>query len=425
MRKNALWYQFIRTCVQIWTNLFFKKMILEHTDRLPRKKPIVMVMNHQNSFLDAFIFVGFYWWKFQHFMTNAMVFRIPVVKHILRSLNLIPVFRMKDGVSEVGKNKEIFDECTNYLKMNDVIIIFPEASHNLNRRLRPLSKGFTRIVFGTMNKFDWDLDLQILPISLNYSDHTKARNYVYGYLHEPIPALKFKEAYDENPNKAALHLKVEVEEKIKSKMIHIDSLDEYPVHHILMDDLEPNPFDLINPDLGNERTKKISEHIQETDINKANELLEGLDKLGLRLKYLINTPIRAWQKLALIPGILIYLNTYIPHYPIRHITEKLLTDHAWDASLKLLAAGILFPFYYLIVFSILYFGFNLGIIAIVYLALSLLSVILYPSVKKIMTVLSQQRAFRSLEKQNPDLYKNLVTEIEHFQSLRKEIIDSE
>lgn len=425
MRFNALWYQLARTSVQIWLHLFFRKIIIENPERMPKGKPVVMVMNHQNSFLDAFILVGRYYWKFQHFMTNAMVFKIPVVKHILRSLNLIPVFRMRDGLSEVGKNKEIFDQCTEYLKKNDVIIIFPEASHNLNRRLRPLSKGFTRIVFGAMNKFDWKMDLQVLPISLNYSDHTKGRSYVYAYLHEPIPATKFKQAHDENPNKAALHLKLEVEKKIKSKMIHIESLEEYPVHHIILDELETNPYDLINPDLGNNRSQKISEKIQKNDIELANSALTSLEKLGLRLKFITRKPVSLFKKLLLIPGTLIYLNNYIPHYPIRHITEKLLTDHAWDASLKLLSAGIIFPFYYLGVFSILNFGFGLEMAAWIYLGISVVTVSLYADVKRTFKILSQQKKFKALEQQDSGLYNDLITKIEHFKSLRKQVIDSE
>ena len=48
-------------------------------------------------------------------------------------------------------------------------MIFPEGSHLRKRTIRPLSKGFTRIVFGALEQ-NPDLQIQIVPVGITYQN---------------------------------------------------------------------------------------------------------------------------------------------------------------------------------------------------------------------------------------------------------------
>ncbi|MDZ7807651.1 MAG: 1-acyl-sn-glycerol-3-phosphate acyltransferase [Gracilimonas sp.] len=127
-------------------------------------------------------------WPVIYFLTRAQAFKPDIVGKFLWSINMMPVYRVRDGFSSIQKNNEIFDKCISYLKNKDTILIFAEANHNLKRRIRPLSKGFTRIAFDAEEKYNWHLDLQIVPVGVNYTRHRKAGNTVQVNYGKAIPS---------------------------------------------------------------------------------------------------------------------------------------------------------------------------------------------------------------------------------------------
>ena len=70
------------------------------------------------------------------------------------------------------------------------MVIFPEGSHNLARRVRTLSKGFTRIVFDTLEKYP-DINLQLVPIGVNYKNAKAWPDEAAIYFGDPLLAADF------------------------------------------------------------------------------------------------------------------------------------------------------------------------------------------------------------------------------------------
>ena len=82
---------------------------------------------------------------------------------------MIPIYRIRDGRESLKNNQAVFDLCSDLLQQKEAILMFPEANHNLKRRVRPLSKGFTRILFNTLLQAP-ETDIQIVPVGINYKD---------------------------------------------------------------------------------------------------------------------------------------------------------------------------------------------------------------------------------------------------------------
>lgn len=59
---------------------------------------------------------------------------------ILRSTNQIPIYRFKDGFGKLRNNKSTFDQSFEVLAQQEVVLMFPEASSQLVKYLRPLQK---------------------------------------------------------------------------------------------------------------------------------------------------------------------------------------------------------------------------------------------------------------------------------------------
>ncbi|EON76643.1 Phospholipid/glycerol acyltransferase [Lunatimonas lonarensis] len=159
----------LRIIIRVALYLYFGGIVVRGKNNIPRDKPLIVVANHQNALLDALL-VATQLGLTPYFLTRFDVFKIPVVARMLRYLQLLPVYRMRDGIEHIPKNEETFEQCTHLLSNGAALLIFPEGNHSLERKLRPISKGFTRIAFRTLEQQP-DLPLQVLPVGLNYAAH--------------------------------------------------------------------------------------------------------------------------------------------------------------------------------------------------------------------------------------------------------------
>jgi len=185
---KRLLYRVLHMYLRLGLRFYFRKRIIHGMDRFPEKKPVLIVANHQNAFLDALL-IAAVTKRELHFLARADVFDVPVLRTFLRAINLMPVYRVRDGLRGVHRNGPIFSRCAEILAEGGVILIFPEGNHSMLRRVRPISKGFTRLVDEAM-KLNPQLDLQLLPMGINYEVHEAYRSGVSLYVGTPISVQK-------------------------------------------------------------------------------------------------------------------------------------------------------------------------------------------------------------------------------------------
>ena len=145
---HKLWLLSVRGYLKLGLFFYFKKIQIFNADNVPKDKAVLILSNHQNALLDALL-IATKCGRFVFYLTRASVFKKSFVDKLLRSLQMLPVYRIRDGWSNITKNNSIFTNCADLLSKNEGVVIFPEGSHNLKRKVRPFSKGFTRIVFET------------------------------------------------------------------------------------------------------------------------------------------------------------------------------------------------------------------------------------------------------------------------------------
>ncbi|MDZ7681333.1 MAG: lysophospholipid acyltransferase family protein [Fodinibius sp.] len=261
MRSNYLWYQFFRYgVVSPALQMFYSNITVSGREYIPKEKPVIFVGNHQNALMDALHVVS-NTRKFVHFISRAEPFSMPVLKHFFRSLNMMPVYRVRDGFSTIRKNAETFNQCYHRLGKGDAVLVFAEGNHDLRRRVRPLSKGFTRIAFGAEQYHNWQLDLQVQPVGLNYSRHRQSQSPVRIQFGPAIPVADFRQQYQDDERRAARALKDAAAEGLKNVTMHVSKLPHYPFYHLMLDELEPNRSALINPRQINQRVDVLAEHV--------------------------------------------------------------------------------------------------------------------------------------------------------------------
>ena len=278
---KKIWQHSFRAYIKLGLFFYFKKIRVVDAKHIPKGKPVLFLSNHQNALLDALL-IATKCGRFSYFLTRASVFKNPLISKLLKSFNMMPVYRIRDGWNTITNNNSIFDSCKDLLHQNESVFIFPEGSHNLVRTVRPLSKGFTRIVFDTLEKYP-ETDLQLVPIGLNFASAVKFADSSSIYFGEPIPAKYFVTG---DRNKDIVNLKHKIQSEISKLTTHIPT-ENYKETLQKLDALQ---VDYLNPKAVNKCIANNFESCKQKPISKIDwlrTLLKGLLILNILPPYLI------------------------------------------------------------------------------------------------------------------------------------------
>ncbi len=167
---RQIWYYLINIVAS--TGLYFtlRRRRVSGLQHFPRKGPAIIVLNHQNALIDAIQVPTLPPRPFVWFLARADLFKSPLLAAVLRSLNMMPIYRLRDGRNTLARNEAILNHCADLLVQGHFIQIFPEGNHHTDKRVRHFKTGFADIAFRALRR-DRNLDLKIVPAGLNY-DHT-------------------------------------------------------------------------------------------------------------------------------------------------------------------------------------------------------------------------------------------------------------
>jgi 1-acyl-sn-glycerol-3-phosphate acyltransferase len=211
-------------------NMYYRKIQIQHADRIPEGEPVIIAPNHQNALMDAMAFViGL---KYQTvFLARADIFKSKLVIDLLTFLKIMPVYRIRDGISSLQKNDEIFDLTVNVLRNKiNPLCLFPEGNHGDKRRLRPLVKGIFRIAFKAQEDYGTKPGIKIIPVGIDYSHYQKFRQTQLINFGEPIEVCEYWKDFEENPGRAMNKLRDRLSGELKKVMIDIVSEDYYDMY---------------------------------------------------------------------------------------------------------------------------------------------------------------------------------------------------
>ncbi|MDD2314040.1 MAG: 1-acyl-sn-glycerol-3-phosphate acyltransferase [Proteiniphilum sp.] len=225
-------YALAKIPVKTTLRLNFRKLVFSgRKENVSKKQPVIFAPNHRNALLDALMLVyAGYPLKQVVFLARADIFRQKFIAWILRGMRIIPVFRIRDGKDNLEKNKDIFASAARILKKGNPIALFPEGRHNPKQSLLPIQKAVPRIVLPTEASLDFELNSQIVPVSIYYRDIFGFLSDAYVTFGTPIEVSKYKTIYEENPGLAANQLRQELERSLKSMVVDIwndEFYDEY------------------------------------------------------------------------------------------------------------------------------------------------------------------------------------------------------
>ena len=227
-------YYLVRPIARIAILIFFRKIYLSNFDRIPRNKPVILASNHPTGFMEPCIMAVFLRQPL-YYLVRGDFFTKTVYNFLLRSLKMIPIYRIVDaGYSGLKNNYATFAACSAGLSQNRTIMIFPEGNTKHEKRLRPLQKGLGRIVQGTFENFPQMEALYIVPVGVNYSYAELARREVMIDIGEPIEA---RQIFGDIPSGGGVELTRRLEKAMADRIVVINRPeDEGLAEHLLVMD---------------------------------------------------------------------------------------------------------------------------------------------------------------------------------------------
>ncbi len=317
---KKLGYQLFKLWIKAGLHLYFGKIQIHGLENVPKDAPVLFLPNHQNALLDVLL-IAVDCNRKPYFLTRSDIFKGKFLKAVFNFFQMIPIYRIRDGRESLKNNQAVFDICAGLLQKREAILMFPEANHNIKRRVRPLSKGFTRILFNALESNE-DLDIHIVPIGINYRNAMRFPDRVALYFDTPIAV---RGLYDSNDIKESVdRIKEMVSSRLKKLTTHIENENGYEE---TVKQLDAVGVDYLNPMEVNETLLKMSSEVSKTKIKTG-----FLSRIGQTMFMLLNFPI-----------MLIW----------RIFGKPKVWEPEFMGTLRFAFALLAYPFYFLILFIII------------------------------------------------------------------------
>ena len=215
-------YRILRAIVWVGIRLYYREIKVVNGNVLDQDGPLILIANHPNTLMDAWI-MGYINKRRVYFMAKATFFSSPFKKKILGALGMIPINRKSDQSVEGVNNANTFEACYQLLEKGDVLVVFPEGSSFLERRLRDIKSGTARIALETESRNQSKLDLKVIPIGLNYIRADTFRGRVLVHVGKPIDVAPFVRDYENNPSIVAKQLTERFRSDLSRVFVNLDT----------------------------------------------------------------------------------------------------------------------------------------------------------------------------------------------------------
>ncbi len=296
-------------------------------ERIPKDKPVVLAVNHPTAFIEPCILACFLPQHF-HFLVRGDVFSSPLIKKILASFYLIPIYRSTDGIGKMRGNAQTFAECYKILSEHKILMILPEGKTIMEKRLRPIQKGTARLVFGAIEEYG-DLDIHLIPVGANFTDPRIFRSDVMFQVGEPIRIKEYMSVYAENKNRAVKQVTDRLKVEMEKTIIIIDKVEDEALTEHLFTLKRSELEDTIVPNFAKSNTQLVEEMKMANLVNgieeeEKNALKKKVDHYFAQLKLnniddaaLVRSSSYTFGNtlvllLGFIPFLLGYITNYLP-----------------------------------------------------------------------------------------------------------------
>ena len=165
---------------------FHRSVDVRWRNRLPIDRPVLIVANHGNGFVDPVVVAGVLG-RLPRFLAKAALWNVVLARPFLGLAGVLPVYRSADG-DRAGDNASVFDACHHELARGAIVAIFPEGTTGDRAGLDRVKSGAARIALGALPTAP---NVVIVPIGLAFESKVETRSRAVVMFGEPIEVAEF------------------------------------------------------------------------------------------------------------------------------------------------------------------------------------------------------------------------------------------
>ena len=226
--ESTFSYKLVKKYVSFAFKRFYGEFIVVGRENIPTNGPVIFAPNHNNALMDALAVHAVVPSKLPIvFLARSDIFKSKIVVSILQFMKIMPIFRMRDGVENLGKNAEIFDRCVEVLEHNKALGIMPEGNQEMELNIRPLVKGIFRVAFAAQQKIGDRQSVKIVPIGMDYGDVVKVGKHIIISIGKPIDVADYLPEYNENQVSATNKIKNKLHHDLCNLTLNLATKDQY------------------------------------------------------------------------------------------------------------------------------------------------------------------------------------------------------
>ncbi len=206
-------YDITRDYVNLMSRSCFRSVRIEGAERIPRKGAVLLAPNHCATLMDPLLILLFRLHN-TAFGARSDIFAKPGVARILRWLRIVPIARERNGLAEVAKNLETFEEIIDCLEHESPFCLFSEGRHRPERGMLPVKKGIFRIARMTHERLGQPVS--IVPIGIDYEDFFGGQGRLAIRVGEP---MEISRAWEERAGLNEAEIYRELCEELQSRIL--------------------------------------------------------------------------------------------------------------------------------------------------------------------------------------------------------------
>ena len=196
IQDNNKLYNFLSPLVQFGTRCHYQRFDVHGLENLPSDGAYIIAPCHQQALMEPLAVLNFAP-KPPVFLARADIFEKPTIRAILTFLKILPVYRIRDGQSNLSKNNDIFDRSRDVLLDGYPLCLMAEGRHNDRHHLLPMGKGMFRIAGETQLKLG-DHPLYIVPTGIDFDEYERPYSNLVVNIGKPIAVQPFMKDFRDN-----------------------------------------------------------------------------------------------------------------------------------------------------------------------------------------------------------------------------------
>ena len=322
-------------------------------DHIPKNTPVILMCNHPVGFMEPLI-ITTRMSRQLYYLARGDAFKKPLFRWLLNQIHIHPIYRFRDGFSELRNNESAILTAMEFIKSGKSFLVFAEGSTALQRSIRPIQKGVSRIIHDILSE-NPEQPIALIPVGYNDNDMTKLGSHVTVNFGEAIfPHDLFKT----EPSKPRFLKKL-------TKLVETKMYDLVPQ----VDDIEDEL--VLNQLIGMHHSKEQDFRLMKNYADKVNAAPTALkEKLNVQLSGLMTKlndvgssvdglyhkdSIATWLTLVLgfIPFLIGHLFNYIPFTLGSHLASKKVNKSEFKMVITMVFRSALFALWYILWFFLL------------------------------------------------------------------------